>query len=92
MATAPPTIKVDPASELARALADADGPVVLDSGGVRYRVEREAGTDQLFAGYDPERVRPALRESAGALAGVDVAALKRDLREQRAQDSQGRPA
>ncbi len=90
MATAPPTIKVDPASELARALADADGPVVLDSGGVRYRVEREA--EERFAGYDVERVRDALRRSAGALAGVDVEALTRELREQRAQDSQGRPA
>jgi hypothetical protein len=50
------------------------------------------GEDDLFAGADPERARRALRESVGALAGVDVAALKEELREQRSQDSHGRPA
>jgi hypothetical protein len=90
MAGEPLTIQIDPTSELAQALADADEPVVLKSNGVRYRVLREE--DALFAGYDPSRVRDALRESAGALEGVDVTALKRALRAQRAQDSQGRPA
>jgi len=89
MAKEPLTITVDPASELARVLADADESIVLASNGVRYRVQREA--DDLFAGYDPQRVRTALRRSAGALAGVDVAALKRELREQREQASRGRP-
>jgi len=83
------TIQIDPTSELARVLADADEPVVLDSNGVRYRVLREE--DALFEGYDPRRVRDALRESAGALSGVDVTALKEALRAQRAQDSLGRP-
>jgi hypothetical protein len=86
----PQTIQIDPTSELARALADADEPVVLDSNGVRYRVLRVESS--IFEGYDPRRVRDALRESAGALAGVDVAALKRVLRAQRAQYSKGRPA
>src|SRR5687768_4937294 len=54
----PLTIQIDPTSELAQALADADEPVVLDSNGVRYRVLREE--DALFAGYDPSRVRDAL--------------------------------
>lgn len=90
MARAPITIKIDPRSKLARALADADEPVVLESDGTRYRVEREI--DDLFAGYDPVRVLAALRQSVGALAGVDIVSLKRDLREQRAQDSRGRPA
>jgi hypothetical protein len=90
MAGEPQTIQIDPTSELARALADADEPVVLDSNGVRYRVLRVE--DNIFEGYDPRRVRDALRRSAGALAGVDVTALKRALRAQRAQDSQGRPA
>ena len=90
MAGEPLTIHVDPTSELAQALADAGESVVLASNGVRYRVLREA--DSLFAGYDPRRVGDALRKSAGALEGVDVAALKRELRAQRAQDSKGRPA
>jgi hypothetical protein len=85
-----PMVTLDPDSELARILEDAEGPVVIESNGERFRIERDM--DALFAGYDPVRVRAALRRSAGALAGVDVAKLKRDLRAQRAQDSQGRPA
>jgi hypothetical protein len=42
--------------------------------------------------HDPDRTREALRQSAGALKGVDIEQLLRDLREQREQDSQGRPA
>ena len=72
-----PTIVIDPASELARVLAKADESVVLESNGVRYRVEREP--DALFADYDPQKVRAALRLSVGALAGVDVAALKMEI-------------
>jgi hypothetical protein len=64
-------------------------PVILVRGGERFRLSRE---DDLFANYDPERARRALRESAGALTGADVEALKRELREQRSQDSHGRPA
>jgi hypothetical protein len=85
------TITIDPDSELGRALAEVDdAPIVLKRGGARFRVTRDA--DELWAEYDPQRVRRALRQSAGALAGVDVAALKRKLREQRSQDSPGRPA
>ena len=91
MTKEPLTITIDPDSELGRVLDEIDSePVVLLRGGTRFRVTREA--DALWADYDRERVRRALRESAGALAGVDVAALKRDLREQRGQDSHGRPA
>lgn len=89
MVKEPLTVTVAPESELARVLAEADDlPVVLESRGIRYTIHREA----LFAGYDPQRVRAALRESAGALRGVDTEGLKRELRAQRAQDSQGRPA
>ena len=76
------TITLDPASELARALAEADTPVVLDSNGVRYTVERE----DVFAGYDGETVLRGLRQSRGALSGVDTEALLADLAEQRRQD------
>lgn len=86
MAKEPLTIAVDPASELARALADADAdadaPVVLDSDGVRYTVARE----DLFARYDPRAVLRGLRQSRGALRGVDTVALLADLAEQRGQD------
>jgi hypothetical protein len=85
------TITIDPDSELGRALEEINvESVVLVRGGARFRVIRES--DALLANYDPQRVLRALRQSAGALAGVDVDALKRELREQRSQESLGRPA
>jgi hypothetical protein len=87
MAKVPLTITIDPASELARALADADAEVVLDSGGVRYTVSPE----EVFAHYDVQAVLRGLRQSRGALKGVDTAALLADLREQRSQDPSRRP-
>jgi hypothetical protein len=84
------TVAVTDDTALTSLLDDASRePVILVRGGERFRLSRE---DDLFAGYDPERARRALRESVGALAGVDVAALKEELREQRSQDSHGRPA
>ncbi|MCD6031968.1 MAG: hypothetical protein K0S78_4150 [Thermomicrobiales bacterium] len=82
LATEPLTIVIDPASELARALADAEAPVVLDSAGIRYTVARE----DVFANYDARAVLEGLRRSKGALRGVDTAALLDDLAEQRSQD------
>ncbi len=84
MAKEPLTIAIDPASELAHALVDAgpDAPVVLDSDGARYTVARE----DVFARYDAEAVLRGLRQSCGALRGVDTAALLADLAEQRGQD------
>jgi hypothetical protein len=46
----------------------------------------------IWATYDLQKARERLRKSAGALKGVDIAALKQDIRDQRKQDSQGRPA
>jgi hypothetical protein len=46
----------------------------------------------IWTAYDPEKVREGLRKSAGALKGVDIEALKRDIRDQRKQDSHGRPS
>jgi hypothetical protein len=86
----PLTIQIDPDSEVARVLAGAgEVPVVLDSNGVRYTVNREP-TD-LLAGYSPQRARNALRQSSGAFKGMDIEALKQELRAQRAQYSHGRP-
>lgn len=91
MATAQKTITVQPGSELAGILEQAaEGPLVLEKNGTRFRLTREP--EDLFANYDPERTRAALERSRGALQGVDVEELKRDLREQREQDSIGRPA
>ncbi len=75
-------------------LAHQKEPVVVERAGQLFRVEAEAEPEAqtLWADYDAERVRTALRQSAGAFKDIDVEQLKRDLREERAQDSHGRPA
>ncbi len=75
-------------------LARQKEPVVVERKGQLFRVEAEAEPEAqtLWADYDAERVRTALRQSAGAFKEMDVEELKRDLREERAQDSHGRPA
>ncbi len=70
MANEPLTIKVDPDSELARALKAADEPVHLDVSGVVYRVSRE--NEDLWAGYDPAKVRAGLRRFAGLITPSDL--------------------
>src|SRR5688500_482218 len=57
-------------------------------------VPQDSRTDQadIWAGYDPDRVRQALHGSMGVLDTVDTEQLKADIRAQRAQDSAGRPA
>lgn len=74
MAKAPLMITVDPESALARALDEAETPVVLDRNGVRYRVSR--GADDIWAGYDPERVREGLRQFAGTLSAEEGERIK----------------
>ena len=44
--------------------------------------------DEAGQGYDPERVRQAIRESAGAMKGVDRDKLLSDLREQGSEGDQ----
>ncbi len=55
----PMIFTLDPKSERAQGLASVDeDPVLPDSDGVRYTVNR-AEDDELWADYDPERVRAA---------------------------------
>ena len=69
-------------------------PIVVERGGRLYRVEPQdrEETQDIWANYDVERVRQALRLSRGALTGVDRATLLADIHAQRGQDSSGRPA
>ncbi len=46
----------------------------------------------IWKGYDSEKVRVALRAGAGILKGIDLDAMKVDIRAARGQDSAGRPA
>jgi hypothetical protein len=59
---------------------------------MRLQFDGSTRKPDIWAGYDPEQVRQALRESAGALKGVDHDAHKADIQNQRRQESDGRPA
>jgi hypothetical protein len=84
-------IPVEPGSDVDEFLRQAeDQPIIAVAHGRRFRVVREQ--EDVFANYDPERVRDGLARISGLLKGVDVEALKAELREQRGQDSVGRPA
>jgi hypothetical protein len=97
------TFHVEPGSELDRLLDAAnEHQIELEKDGVRYRVTRVdaipassrvtlADERDIWAGYDPGRVREGLRKSEGALVSVDRERLLADLAEQREQDSRGRP-
>ncbi len=68
-------IPIEPDSDLARALQDAEvAPVVLESDGVRYRVLRDA--EDIWAGYDSERLLATVRASAGTLTPEEGEELK----------------
>jgi hypothetical protein len=87
MTKEPLTITLEPDSDLARALADAEVAVILESDGVRYTIIRE----NVFAGYDAQATLRGLRQSRGALKGVNVEELLTDLDELRSQDPSRRP-
>lgn len=57
----------------------------------RWSAIQLADPNDIWAGYDPERMRKALDESFGALAGIDAEEWKRDVKAMRGQDSIGRP-
>ncbi len=63
MHTEPLTIKIDPDSELGRALETSQRPVLLISGNERFTVSRESR--DTSPGRDVEAFRRALREIAG---------------------------
>jgi hypothetical protein len=74
-------ITLNPADDLARRLEQAAGqPIIIEVNSVRYRIEPE----DPFAFYDPEKMRDAIRASAGAWRGiVDAEELKAAIREAR---------
>jgi hypothetical protein len=45
----------------------------------------------IWADYDPEKVRQGLQRSAGALKGVDHEALKKEIKSQRHQERAALP-
>jgi hypothetical protein len=85
-------IHINPESELSRQLKEAaaeNKPLRLISGEAIYDVEvREQEAEPVpWQHYDPARARQVLSRSAGALRGVDLVELKRDIRDAREQES-----
>lgn len=74
MATAAKTIRVTAETAVLDLLDDAaEGPVILERGEERFCLSR---ADDLFAGYDPERVRDGLRRFAGTISAEDGERMK----------------
>ena len=91
MAAETKVINVAPESELGRLLAEIGAaPVILEKDGERYVLAREDAHD-IWADYNPEKVRQALLQSAGALADIDRESLLSDIHAARAQHDRGRP-
>lgn len=63
--------------------------VLVERRGRLFRIEPVR--QNIWAGYDPEKVRAALRDAAGILKGVDRKALMRRIHAARGQSSLGRP-
>ncbi len=89
MTTEAKTIRVTPESELDEVLDAADaGPILLDRGGIVYRVVREP--EDTSAGFDPERFRAMLDEVAGSWSDLDADKAIDDIHRWREEGS--RPA
>ena len=69
------------AGELVRVKADEETYVV------RIEPETEAAAEDIWAGYDPERVRAALRRFGGSWSDLDADELKAALYRARAEGS-----
>lgn len=84
-------IHIEPDSETGRLLELVTSePISVELKGKRFKIEREK-TD-LFEDYDPIAAREGLRSLVGLFSGMDVDEFMRDIKEQREQDSTGRPA
>ena len=75
----------------ARYRVEPDTDEGVRSGGRLARLDADDLNDP-FGDYDAERAAAVWRASFGVWKGMDIEALKAELREQRGQDSPGRPA
>ena len=89
MAKEPEPIKVTADTALTDVLAMArKDAVVLDNNGVRYRLSRE--TEDIWAHYDPAKVRAALATFGGSWRDIDADKVIEDIYRWREEGS--RPA
>ncbi len=89
MAKAERKIKVAAGSELDKLLAQAsDSPLLLEKNGELYRLARiNKEKDDIWEGYDPDKVREAIKATAGKWANLDADKLIEDVYRAREQGS-----
>jgi hypothetical protein len=92
MAKEPRTIKVAADSELGKLVDEARyHPVLLEKDGAVYSLTpHSAEPEELWAGYDPEKVKKAIAATAGSWADLDTEQLIADIYHARREGS--RPA
>ena len=84
-------IPIEPDSDVDRFIMQAsDQPVVTNSHGMRFRIVREPQPTPRPP-YDPERFRESILGLRGIFQGLDVEEFKKEILEEREQDSVGRP-
>ena len=90
MLVEPYRFRIEPDSDLARFLEEAgESPVLLEKNGKVYRLVVEPD-HELWADYDPEKVRAAIRKTAGSWKDIDADKFIADL--YRAREEGSRPA
>lgn len=91
MTTSRKPIQATDQSDFVRLLDAAEqAPVLLEREGVVYRLSRAGDAEDIWAGYDPERVRAGLREMSDIISAEEAEHLK-DLVE-RGREEGTRPA
>ncbi len=93
MANEPPKkIKITKDSELGKLVDEARyHPVLVEKDGAVYSISlHSSDPGDLRAGYDPEKVRDAIRTYGGSWKGVDAAAMSEEIYASR--DRGSRPA
>ena len=83
-------IKITSYGEVALLLQEAAiEPVILERNGERYCLSKIVGED-IWVGYDPEKVRAAVRKTSGSWQDIDAEELIADI--YRAREDGSRPA
>ncbi len=91
MAAEPKLIKVTEDTRLISLLEQVGAsPMLLEKDGVVYRLEAEREAEDIWAGYDPDKVREVLSEVAGSWADLDTDTMIADIYRWREEGS--RPA
>jgi hypothetical protein len=84
-------VPIEPDSDVDRFILQAsEQPIVTTSHGMKFRIVRDT-EDDVVANYDPERVRESILSLRGIFQGLDVEQFKKEILEEREQDSVGRP-